>query len=57
MPGTSKTFALNTAQMEAALDADIIHLGGSGLLDSFDGAPSLALLEKAKELDRKTVLT
>lgn len=55
VPGTSRTFSLDAAQMDAALDARIIHLGGTGLLDSFDGAPSLEFLKKAKALGRTTV--
>ncbi|MEM6462005.1 MAG: sugar kinase [Pseudomonadota bacterium] len=55
VPGASRTFTLDPAQTEAALDADIIHLGGTGLLDSFDGEPSLQFLKGAKELGRTTV--
>lgn len=55
VPGTSRTFTLDAAQMDAALNAEIIHLGGTGLLDSFDGAPSLEFLKKAKALGRTTV--
>ncbi|WP_419908357.1 carbohydrate kinase family protein [Hoeflea sp.] len=54
-PGASRTFTLDERQMEAALDAQIIHLGGTGLLDSFDGTPSLELLKRAKEHGRTTV--
>lgn len=55
VPGTAETFSLDTKGIDAALDADIIHLGGTGLLKSFDGAPSLELLKRAKALGRKTV--
>lgn len=55
VPGTTETFTLDDAAMEAALDAEIIHLGGTGLLTSFDGDSSLALLKRAKELGRTTV--
>ncbi|WP_298356873.1 carbohydrate kinase family protein [uncultured Litoreibacter sp.] len=55
VPGTSNTFTLNDAGIEAACDARIVHLGGTGLLAAFDGARSLALLKRAKELGRTTV--
>jgi sugar/nucleoside kinase (ribokinase family) len=55
VPGTTETFAITEDQFDAVLDAKIIHLGGSGLLTAFDGAPSLALLKRAKELGRTTV--
>ena len=54
-PGTSNTFTLDAAGIEAACDAKIVHLGGTGLLAGFDGAPSLSLLKRAKELGRTTV--
>ena len=49
VPGTAATFTVAASDMNAALDADIVHLGGTGLLKSFDGAPSLAFLKAAKE--------
>ena len=55
VPGTSKTFLPTEAEIERILDAGIIHLGGTGFLDAFDGAPSLALLKRARELGRTTV--
>ena len=56
-PGTAYTFELSEpAAVEQALQAKIIHLGGTGLLPKFDGPPSVALLQRAKELDRTTVL-
>ena len=54
-PGTSFTFTLDDTAIDAACDARIVHLGGTGLLAAFDGAPSLALLKRAKELGRTTV--
>lgn len=48
VPGTAALFTLAPDQHEAALDARILHLGGTGLLRSFDGAPSVALLKAAK---------
>ena len=54
VPGTAATFSLANADIDAALDAQIVHLGGTGLLKSFDGAPSLAFLKRAKDLVRTT---
>lgn len=55
VPGTSRTFLPTEAEMERILDAGIIHLGGTGFLDAFDGAPSVEMLQRAKALGRKTV--
>ncbi len=55
VPGTSKTFLPTEAEVQEILDARIIHLGGTGLLDAFDGAASVDLLKRAKELGRTTV--
>lgn len=54
VPGSATTFSLVEADFDAALDARIIHIGGTGLLKSFDGPPTLALLERAKALRRTT---
>lgn len=54
VPGTATTFTVAEADLDAALDARIIHLGGTGLLKSFDGEPSVAFLKRAKELGRTT---
>jgi len=55
VPGTSRTYLPTEQEVTQILDARIVHLGGTGLLDTFDGAPSAALLRKAKELGRTTV--
>ncbi|WP_299949476.1 carbohydrate kinase family protein [uncultured Ruegeria sp.] len=55
VPGTSNTFTLDDEELEAACDARVVHLGGTGLLAGFDGAPSLALLKRAKERGCTTV--
>lgn len=55
VPGTSKSFAPTADQLNQILDAEIIHLGGTGLLDAFDGAPSEDLLQRAKAMGRTTV--
>lgn len=55
VPGTSRTFRLDSAGIEQATKADFVHLGGTGLLAAFDGEPSLALLKRAKALGRTTI--
>ena len=55
VPGTASTFSIPEDRVEEALDARIVHLGGTGLLASLDGAPSLRLLKRAKQLGRTTV--
>lgn len=55
VPGTSRTFLPTEAEMQRILDAKIVHLGGTGLLDAFDGPPSEAMLKRAKALGRTTV--
>lgn len=54
VPGTAATFTLAEGDMDAALDADFVHVGGTGLLKSFDGEPTLAVLRRAKQLGRTT---
>jgi len=48
VPGTAALFTLGEASFEAVLNARILHVGGTGLLRSFDGEPTLALLRAAK---------
>ena len=55
VPGTTRTFSLSDKEMDAVLDARVVHLGGTGLLDSFDGARSVELLKRAREAGRTTV--
>ncbi len=55
VPGTSARFLPTEAEIRRILDARIVHLGGTGLLDAFDGAASEALLRRAKALGRTTV--
>jgi sugar/nucleoside kinase (ribokinase family) len=54
VPGTAATFTLPEDQLDAALDADIVHVGGTGLLAAFDGEPTVRTLRRAKELGRTT---
>lgn len=52
--GASAIFNVDESEYDAVLDAKIIHVGGTGLLKSFDGEPTVKLLKKAKELGRIT---
>lgn len=54
VPGTAATFKVHPEDLEAALDAPIIHIGGTGLLKAFDGEPTIAFMKKAKEMGRTT---
>ena len=54
MPGTAATFVFPEERLDAALDAPIVHVGGTGLLKSFDGAPTLRVLKEAKARGRVT---
>lgn len=54
VPGTAATFNVMPDDYEAALDASIVHVGGTGLLKTFDGEPTLALMKAAKERGRTT---
>lgn len=49
VPGTSKTFSPTQEDLDCILDAKVVHLGGTGFLDAFDGDPSLVMLKRAKE--------
>lgn len=55
VPGTSNTFSLDDAGIEKAVDANIVHMGGTGLLANFDGESTFKLLKRAKELGQTTV--
>ena len=52
--GASDHFTLGPEDMDAVLDAHIVHLGGTGLLAALDGEPSRRLLEEAKRRGRTT---
>lgn len=54
VPGTAATFTVSPEDYEKALDASIIHIGGTGLLKSFDGEPTLAFIRAAKAAGRIT---
>ena len=54
VPGTATTFTIAEEDVEAALDAPIVHIGGTGLLKAFDGQPTLDFIKRAKSLGRIT---
>ena len=54
VPGSAAHFRVAPDVEEAALDARFVHFGGTGLLKSFDGEPTLDLIRKAKALSRAT---
>lgn len=56
MAGTADNFLVDPSRYDAALDAKVVHVGGAGLLPSFDGEPTAHLLKRARELGRITTL-
>ena len=54
VPGAAALFTLAPEEVDAALDATFVHVGGTGLLRSFDGEPTRRVLARAKELGRTT---
>lgn len=54
VPGSANAFTVAAGNLDAALDARIVHVGGTGLMKAFDGEPTIALLRCAKALGRIT---
>ena len=54
VPGSAAHFRVAPDVEDAALDARFVHFGGTGLLKSFDGEPTLRLIRRAKALGRTT---
>lgn len=54
VPGSANAFRVPARDLDAALDARIVHVGGTGLMKAFDGKPTIALLKRAKALGRIT---
>lgn len=52
--GASDHFEIPRPMYDAVFDADIVHLGGTGLLAKLDGEPSRIVLEEAKRRGRTT---
>jgi hypothetical protein len=54
--GASDHFDVTPADYDRVLDASIVHLGGTGLLNRLDGPASVKLLAEAKRRGRTTTL-
>lgn len=54
--GVCDEFYLSDEAIKKALDAKVVHFGGTGLLPKIDGAPTLEFLKAAKALGRITTL-
>lgn len=52
--GSASAFNVLEADVEAALDARVVHIGGTGMLKAFDGEPTLRVIRRAKDLGRIT---
>ncbi|MDG3579394.1 sugar kinase [Rhizobium sp. YJ-22] len=48
MRGATGAFEIAAADIDKVLDARIVHIGGTGLMNRMDGAPSFALMAEAK---------
>ena len=47
VPGTAALFDVADEDYDAALDAKVVHVGGTGLLKAFDGAPTVQAFAQA----------
>lgn len=56
MKGATGAFEITPDMIDQVLDASIVHLGGTGLMDKMDGEPSFALMAEAKRRGRTTTL-
>lgn len=56
MKGATGAFEITPEMVDQVLDAAIVHMGGTGLMDKMDGEPSAALLAEAKRRGRTTTL-
>lgn len=54
--GASKSLTLDLVPWDVIESAKVLHLGGTGLLPSLDGAPSVELLRRAKQAGLTTTL-
>lgn len=48
MKGATGAFRVTDDMLDQVLDARVVHLGGSGLMDRMDGEPNARLLQEAK---------
>jgi sugar/nucleoside kinase (ribokinase family) len=56
VPGSAGLFTVAARDLDAALDARIVHVGGAGMLKAFDGPPTLGVVRRAKTLGRTVTL-
>lgn len=56
MKGATGAFEVRADQLDQVLDADIVHVGGAGLMDRMDGAPCAALMQEARARGSVTTL-
>lgn len=56
MRGATGAFEVKPEDLDKVLDAKIIHMGGTGLMDRMDGERSFALMAEAKRRGRITTL-
>ncbi|MGR8964292.1 carbohydrate kinase family protein (plasmid) [Rhizobium leguminosarum] len=56
MKGATGAFEIDDACVDQVLDAKVVHLGGTGLMERMDGPRSFALMKEAKRRGRITTL-
>lgn len=56
MRGATGAFVISEADYDKVLDAKVIHMGGTGLMDRMDGERSFQLMKEAKRRGRITTL-
>jgi sugar/nucleoside kinase (ribokinase family) len=56
MKGATADFEVTDAMLDQVLDAQVVHIGGTGLMTRMDGAPSVKLLAEAKRRGCTTTL-
>lgn len=49
VPGTNNEFSFQDLDLDVIAAADFLHMGGTSLLEKFDGEPTRKMLEYAKE--------
>ena len=56
MKGATGAFTVTDDMLDQVLDARVVHLGGTGLMDRMDGEPNVRLLQEAKRRGCTTTL-
>lgn len=54
--GASRALTIDLVPWDTVAQASVLHLGGTGLLPGLDGAPSVEILRRAKELGLTTTI-